>query len=152
MFVLSADSLADESQIEVELKSDSSLGSSYADPLFAGAMPTSANWEEKSAFRHYLTCLHGQVLNARKTSFEETVKAYRTRLDKAESLLERFRSNGVLGGDREFSGVLDVNRSALTLLTNVRRASYADLGSCGLQKNRLTVRGPVQPGRKQVNG
>lgn len=46
MFVLSADSLADESQIEVELKSDSSLGSSYADPLFAGAMPTSANWEK----------------------------------------------------------------------------------------------------------
>jgi hypothetical protein len=105
-----------------DLKPPAALGSKFADPLFAGAAPTSVNWGEQAAFRHYLTCLNGQALQARKNSFEETVNHYRNRLDDAESKLKHFRANGVLGGDREFSQILDINRSAITMLTHARGA------------------------------
>jgi hypothetical protein len=104
------------------LKPPAALGSNFADPLFAGATPTSVNWREQAAFRHYLTCLNGQVLQARKNSFEETVNQYRSLLDEAESKLKYFRANGVLGGDRDFSQILDINRSAITMLTQARGA------------------------------
>jgi len=105
-----------------EMKSPVALGSSFAEGLFTGAAPTAVNWSEQSAFRHYLTCLNGQAMQARKNSFDETVNQHRTLLDNAEATLKRFRSNGVLGGDREFSQILDVNRSALTILTQARGA------------------------------
>ena len=111
---------AKRTRILDELKPGASLQSRHADPLFAGAMPTSVNWGEQAAFRHYLTCLNGQVLQARKGSFDETVEQYRAQLDAAETHLKRFRSNGVFGGDREFSQVLDINRSALTMLGHAR--------------------------------
>lgn len=105
-----------------ELKPPAALGSKFADPLFAGAAPTSVNWAEQAAFRHYLTCLNGQVLQARKNSFDETVNQHRSLLDETESKLKRFRANGVLGGDRDFSQILDINRSAITMLTQARGA------------------------------
>jgi hypothetical protein len=105
-----------------EMKPPSALGSNFADPLFAGAAPTSVNWSEQAAFRHYLACLDGQVRQARKASFDETVNDYRSLLDSAEATLKRFRSKGVLGGDRDFSQILDINRSALTMLTQARGA------------------------------
>lgn len=105
-----------------DLKSPAALGSQFANPLFAGAAPTSVNWGEQAAFRHYLTCLNGQVLQARKNSFDETVSQHRSVLDDAESNLKRFRANGVLGGDRDFSQILDINRSAITMLTQARGA------------------------------
>jgi hypothetical protein len=105
-----------------ELKAPAALGSKFADPLFSGAAPTSVNWTEQPAFRHYLTCLNGQVLQAREDSFDETVNQYRSLLDNAEAILKRFRANGVLGGDRDFSQILDINRSALTMLTQARGA------------------------------
>jgi hypothetical protein len=105
-----------------DLKSPAALGSQFAAPLFAGAAPTSVNWGEQAAFRHYLTCLNGQVLQARKNSFDETVNQHRSVLDDAESNLKRFRANGVLGGDRDFSQILDINRSAITMLSQARGA------------------------------
>lgn len=103
-----------------ELKPDPSLGSTYADPLFAGAMPSSVNWRDQEAFRHYLTCLNGQAVQTRKASFDETVDNYRAQLETAEACLRRFRGNGVFGGDREFSPIVDINRSALTMLGQAR--------------------------------
>ena len=108
--------------ILAELQAPVVFDSKFADPLFAGAAPTSVNWGEQAAFRHYLTCLNGQVLQARKDSFEETVDQHRGVLDAAESRLKHFRSNGVLGGDRDFSQILDINRSAITMLTHARGA------------------------------
>ena len=98
------------------------LGSNFADPLFAGAAPTSVNWNEQPAFRHYLTCLNGQALQARKNSFDATVDLHRSLLDEAEANLKKFRANGVLGGDRDFTQILDINRSAITMLTHARGA------------------------------
>ena len=104
------------------LRPPAALGSSFADPLFAGAAPTSVNWGEQSAFRHYLTCLNGQVLRASKNSFDETVNQHRGLLDEAESNLKKLRAGGVLGGDRDFSQILDINRSAISMLTHARGA------------------------------
>jgi hypothetical protein len=105
-----------------ELRPPATLGSTFANPLFAGAAPTSVNWSEQSAFRHYLTCLNGQIVQARRDSFDETVGQYRALLDSAEATLKRFRANGVLGGDRDFSQILDINRSAVTMLSQARGA------------------------------
>jgi hypothetical protein len=108
--------------ILTDLKPPAALGSQFASPLFEGAAPTSVNWGEQAAFRHYLSCLNGQIVQARKNSFDETVNQYRSLLDDAESNLKRFRANGVLGGDRDFSQILDINRSAITMLTQARGA------------------------------
>jgi hypothetical protein len=104
------------------MKPPTTLGSIFADPLFAGAAPTSVDWKEQPAFRHYLTCLNGQVLQASKSSFDATVNQHRSLLDEAEANLKKFRANGVLGGDRDFSQILDINRSAITMLTHARGA------------------------------
>ena len=55
-------------------------------------------------------------------SFDETVNQHRSLLNVAEANLKKFRTSGVLGGDRDFSQILDINRSALTMLTHARGA------------------------------
>ena len=103
-----------------ELRPDAALGSSYADPLFGGAAPTTVDWGEQAAFRHYLTCLHSQAATSRRATFDETVNEYLRTLARARASVGRFRSNGVLGGDRDFSDRVDVNQSALTVLARAR--------------------------------
>lgn len=93
---------------------------SYAAPLFSGAVPSSVNWGESSAFRHYLDTLHKQAASASKSTFDATADACRKLLDEAETLLDTLRSNGVFGQDREFTAYLDVNRSALAIHTKAR--------------------------------
>ena len=46
------------------MRPDASLGSTYADQLFSGAMPTSIDWGEPRSFRHYLACLHAQAAHS----------------------------------------------------------------------------------------
>jgi hypothetical protein len=93
----------------------SPIPSRYCAPLFAGAQPSSVNWGEQNAFRHYLDCLHAQVGRARQASFDSTVGAQHVMLDTGERLLKRLRSAGVLGQDRDFINFIDVSRSALAL-------------------------------------
>lgn len=99
-----------------------SHGSLYAAPLFAGPQPSTVNWGEQNAFRHYLTCLRAQVRDSRAVTFDATLDAHRQLLSTAETALVNFRANGVFGQDREFSNYVDVNRSALTLFERARGA------------------------------
>lgn len=91
------------------------IPSRYCAPLFTGAQPSSVNWGEQNAFRHYLDCLRAQVIHARKASFDSTVGAQHVMLDGAQRLLKRLRGSGVAGQDRDFSDFVEVNRAALTL-------------------------------------
>jgi hypothetical protein len=103
-----------------EMKPAAQLGSTFADVLFQGAMPTSTNWPESMAFRHYLTCLRSQARTARKASFSATIEHHRALLDKVEEKLKKWRRVGVAGAGRDFSEVLDANRGALAVFEAAR--------------------------------
>lgn len=104
------------------MKAIAPIDGSYAQPLFSGPDPSTINWGETNAFRHYLTCLHGQASVAVQGTFEDTVDFHLATLDEAEKRIKDLRKNGVFGGDREFKDYLDVNRSALALLRKARGA------------------------------
>lgn len=114
-----------------ELRTPLALGSSYADPLFAGAQPTAVRWTEQAAFRHYLQCLHAQVAAARKPTFEETCAAHEAALNDAEALLARLHAVAVRGQLRDFRECVEVNRAALGVLISSRlgqmRRNWANL-------------------------
>ncbi|MEP0873899.1 hypothetical protein NDA01_29765 [Trichocoleus desertorum AS-A10] len=96
------------------------FGSNYADILFQGPQPSSVGFTEQAAFRHYLQCLRGQVTNARRTTFNDTVDAHEKALDTAETLLESLHNIGVRGQHRDFKEVVDTNRAALSVLRATR--------------------------------
>lgn len=114
--------IAHRSGVLSEMRSPAVLGSHYADNLFGGAIPTSVNWSETDAFRHYLTCLKSQVVASRHDSFANTVDGIYTSLDQAEALLRKLRRVGVMGQDRDFHEYVDVNRSAMALFVRAREA------------------------------
>lgn len=97
------------------------LSSNHASVLFEGSQPTTVGFAEPQAFRHYLQCLHGQVANSRRNTFDATATAYEQQLDQAESLLSRLHAAGVRGQGRDFSNVVDANRAALSVLRSDRR-------------------------------
>jgi hypothetical protein len=97
------------------------LGSRYSDIPFRGAQPSTVQFTEQAAFRHYLQCLRSQALAARRPTFDETSGAHEAMLDGAERLLNRLHSAGVRGGHRDFREIIDVNRAALGVL-RVNRA------------------------------
>lgn len=104
------------------MKSDPGLGSSFADPLFAGATPSSVEWNERDAFRHYLTCLHGQAASLRRNSFDTAYDAYLNMLNDAGKVLKTLSSRGVRGGDRDFSDYVDVGVGAMEVFKKARGA------------------------------
>lgn len=112
--------IAQRTGILTEMRPKPELGSIYAEELFSGNLPTSIGWSEQSAFRHYLTCLHSQVSNVQKSTFDDTIAANTNLLDNAQSHLSRFRENGIFGQDREFWRFIDVNKSALTVFQKAR--------------------------------
>lgn len=114
--------IAHRSGVLNQIRSSAALGSHYADNLFGGAVPTSVNWGETDAFRHYLTCLRSQVIASKRGSFTDTVDGLYASLDEAEALLRRLRRVGVMGQDRDFHEYVDVNRSALALFVRAREA------------------------------
>lgn len=103
-----------------EMAPDPSLGSQYASNLFLGGQPTTVGLEEPSAFRHYLTSLHGQVATVGARSFDEAVANEEQRLEFARRLLTRLRGAGVLGQLRDFYGVIDATIAAIRAHTNTR--------------------------------
>lgn len=95
------------------LKAEASLGSDFADVLFAGAQPSSTAFGEQSAFRHYLQCLHEQVAQATRSTFRETLAGQDLLLETAEKFIRKLHSIGVRGQHRDFENIIDVNRAAL---------------------------------------
>lgn len=94
----------------------------YASPLFTGAIPTSVNWKEPQAFRHYLTALRSQVISAVKPTFDESFSAYVRSLDDAESIAEKLANKGVPSGDRGVKKFADASRSAMAVFRAARES------------------------------
>lgn len=102
------------------LRADATLESEYAEILFSGAQPTSTDYSEQQAHRHYLQCLYRQCQEATLTSFRETAEVHAQLLDNAEVLINEFHRRGVRGQDRDFQNMIDVNRAALMALQDTR--------------------------------
>ncbi len=103
-----------------QLRADADMESDYADILFSGAQPTSTDYSEQQAFRHYLQCLHRQCHEATRTSFRETAEGHSQLLDNVEAVINELHRKGVRGQDRDFQNIIDVNRAALTALQDTR--------------------------------
>ena len=103
-----------------KMRPEPAIESKYSDPLFSGADPSSINWGEQNAFRHYLTCLRVQVSDVAKEGFDVTLDTYKSQLDSAEALLSELRQKGVYGQDRDFHAALETNRSALVIFKEAR--------------------------------
>ena len=102
------------------LRPENTLLSDYADVLFAGAQPTSTEFSEQQAHRHYLQCLRMQCAQAKGSGYRETFDAHMAMLDSVESRLEGLHRLGVRGQDRDFGNMVDVNRSAMAALEHAR--------------------------------
>jgi hypothetical protein len=85
----------------------------YSEMLFGESIPSSTNYSEKEAHRHYLHCLRLQCLAATRQTYEETKNAHLIVLETAEQLLSGLRSKGIRGQDRDFGEIIDVNRAAI---------------------------------------
>lgn len=94
--------------------------SEYASILFSGPQPSTLNFTEQAAFRHYLQCLHRQVDESRRDTFDTTCDYHERSLDKAETLLTRLHAAGVRGQARDFHDAIDVGRAALAVLRKSR--------------------------------
>lgn len=112
--------IAERSDILDHLRPDPTLDPSYATTLFTGASPSSTGYREAVAQQHYLHCLHGQVAQARRGTFEETLAYHLLLLNTAEQYLDYFHRHGVRGQDRDFADLLDVGRAALSVLDRER--------------------------------
>ncbi len=112
--------LARRQKILADLEPSGSFNNSYVSDLFSGQQPTSVGFTEQAAFRHYLHCLRLQATAASKPSFYETVAAHQSALNSAETLLKSFASVGVLGQQRDFRSIIDVNRGALSAFVATR--------------------------------
>jgi hypothetical protein len=110
---------------------DPSLGSSHADILFQGPQPSTVDFTEKAAFRHYLQCLRIQVSRARHSTFDDTVAEHERQLAVANDLLTDLHSRGVSGGNRDFKECIEANTAAIRVLQTNRspmlRRKWAEL-------------------------
>ena len=101
-----------------ELKSTEMYNSNYTDILFHGAQPTTVNFSEREAFRHYLHCLKEQCAESSK---DEDTKSYLQLIfDTALDLTSYFRQNGIRGKHRDFNNIGDSNLSVLDAFDNTR--------------------------------
>lgn len=104
------------------MRPPSELDGGYVNMLFSGAQPTTTDFSEQAAFRHYLHALHEQVAASHAATFDDTVGIHEQSLDSAEDMLESLAAAGVRGQKRDFADIVDVNRAALSVLSSTRGA------------------------------
>lgn len=102
------------------LRPPASLANTYAAPLFSGPSPTTIEWGEQSAFRHYLCTVREQARSATLTSYDDTLAWQRKNLEDADTVLKTLHSKGISGQDRDFGPLISVNQAALAALDSAR--------------------------------
>ena len=96
-----------------KMKTPESMSNPYSDILFGPALPSSADFKEGKASRHYLFCLRKQCEDSVRESYQETKNAHLAMLGTAELLLSGLNEKGIKGQNRDFTEILDVNRAAI---------------------------------------
>jgi hypothetical protein len=103
-----------------QLKTADEFESDYAKALFTGVQPTTVNWREKEAFRHYLNYLKKQCIDVSKNSYENTRDYLKLLFETAQDLSEFFTQNGIRAKHRDFSNVAESNLAILSGFDNIR--------------------------------
>ncbi len=78
--------------------------------------PSSTNFNETDAFKHYLCCLRHQIELLDKSTYKETLESYNIILATAEREIERLEKAAIYAQARSFKNFIDVNRAAITQL------------------------------------
>lgn len=112
--------IAKRQNILSEMAPHDSLSNSYITNLFKSEQPSSIDFSEQAAFRHYLLTLRQQAITSQFDTFDETLEYHHGLLDKAENILSELHSLGVRGQQRDFYKSLDANRAALSVLNTNR--------------------------------
>ncbi|MBU4511347.1 hypothetical protein KJ830_09920 [bacterium] len=98
--------------------------SEYSAILFNGAQPTTVDFKEKQAFRHYLNSLKTQCLEIPKETYGDTKSYLKMIFETAIDLTNYFRENGVRGKHRDFNNIGESNLSILDAFDNIRGLIY----------------------------
>lgn len=98
------------------------LNATYVTALLAASPPSTVGLDQRSSFRHYLQCLHGQVAQARHDTFAATANAHAGLLDAAELALGELHARRIRGEARDFKEIITPQREALALVEQNRGA------------------------------
>lgn len=107
-------------QVLQQMKPSKEMDNGYVDLLFSGALPSATAFSEPMAFKHYLNCVHVQMKNVSKKTFDETMTTHEVMLETALRRIEYMEKHGVYAQARSFKDMVDVNRSALQRLNTIR--------------------------------
>ena len=108
------------------MKPQAEMENQYSEVLFQANRPTSAEFKEGAAFRHYLHCLSKQCTQLSRSSYSETFNAQIAMLETAQQLLEALDELGIRGQKRDFSDFIDVNRAAILVFDSDYRFSLSN--------------------------
>lgn len=103
-----------------QMKPTKEMDLEYVDLLFSGVLPSSTNFTETLAFKHYLNCVKIQMKDLVKKSYKETFATNELLLESSRKRIESLENNGVYAQGRSFEDVIDVNKSALQRLDKNR--------------------------------
>lgn len=102
------------------IRTDKIFQSNTSDVLFSGAQPSSAKFNRRDSFAHYLHCLKLQANDSVKQSYELTRDSSTISFETARMITDELRGKGVIGRDRDFSNVADINISSITAFNTLR--------------------------------
>ncbi|PKL77515.1 MAG: hypothetical protein CVU99_03330 [Firmicutes bacterium HGW-Firmicutes-4] len=108
------------SNVLQSMKPKSEFDSSFVDKIFSGMMPSTVKIKETELFKHYLTSLKKQSELCTQPSYDETLAANEVLYKTAEKRIEQLKSKGIYAQTRSFEDIVDVNRSAIQRLDEVR--------------------------------
>jgi len=107
-----------------DLKAPDRYSSSSSGVLFSGAQPSTTNFREPDAFRHYLHCLKHQCNESTRKTYEETKDYLKILFETAEDLTGFFKKNGIRGKGRDFNDIAESNLSIIDAFDNLRGLVY----------------------------
>ena len=94
----------------------------YVKVLFSGAKPSTVEFGDSFAFKHYLFTLKEQCLLAKRDTFEKTIDYHQKLSDNASDLIRKLEKNGVRDPKRSFSNIVEVYQDTLFKLKKERGA------------------------------
>ena len=96
---------------------DKSFMDEHYNKLFQTSVaPSTTNFNETDAFKHYLCCLRHQIELLDKNTYSEAFESYSLILTTAEREIERLEKVAIYAQARSFKNFIDVNRAAITQL------------------------------------
>jgi hypothetical protein len=94
----------------------------YAEVLFSGATPSSVQFGDTLAFKHYLSTLKEQCLLAKKDTFDNTIEYHETLIDNVYEFIRKLENDGVRERNRNFKDIVELYQDTLFKLKKERGA------------------------------